>query len=166
MKSVGESFDLEVNSEVDERFHIEKATHAACKHFLGLKKRFGSWTLAATAYNVGPTKLASQKEEQRANSYYDMNLNAETSRYIFRLVAIKEILKNPRAYGFHLEEKDYYPPLDDYAVVETKESIPNLGDFAQKYGTSYRLLKVYNPWLIDGKLTNTSGKTYQIKVPK
>lgn len=166
MKSVGQSFDLEVNSEVDERFNIEKATHAACKHFLNLKKRFGSWTLAATAYNVGPTKLKRQKEEQRANTYYDLNLNQETSRYIFRLVAIKEILKNPRAYGFHLEEDDYYQPLDDYAVVETNEAIPNLGDFAKKYGTTYRLLKVYNPWLIKGQLTNSKKKMYQIRVPK
>jgi len=166
MKSVGQSFDLEVNSEVDERFNIEKATHAACKHFLNLKKRFGSWTLAATAYNVGPTKLARQKEEQRATTYYDMNLNQETSRYIFRLVAIKQILKDPKAFGFYLDDEDYYQPLNDYAVVETSESIPNLGDFAQKYGTTYRLLKVYNPWLIMGKLTNSKRKTYQIKVPK
>ena len=166
MKSVGESFDLEISSEVDERFHIEKATHAACQHFLGLKKRFGSWTLAAAAYNVGPTKLAREKEEQRASTYYDMNLNEETSRYIFRLVAIKEILKDPKSYGFYLEKEDYYPPLDDFAVVETSESIPNLGDFAQKYGTTYRLLKVYNPWLIDGQLTNSKGKVYQIKIPK
>lgn len=166
MKSVGQSFDLEVNSEVDERFNVEKATHAAAKHFLGLYKRFGSWTLAATAYNVGPTKLKRQKDEQRANSYYDMNLNQETSRYIFRLVAIKEILKDPAAFGFQLEDKDYYQPITDYAVVETNESIPNLGDFAKKYGTTYRLLKVYNPWLIMGKLTNSKKKTYQIKVPK
>lgn len=166
MKSVGQSFGLESNSEVEERFNIEKATHAACKHFLSLKKRFGSWTLAATAYNVGPTKLARQKKEQRAATYYDMNLNQETSRYIFRLVAIKEILKNPQDFGFYLEDKDYYKPLNDYAVVETNESIPNLGDFAQKYGTTYRLLKVYNPWLVSGKLTNSKKKTYQIKVPK
>ncbi|MFT4761294.1 MAG: membrane-bound lytic murein transglycosylase D [Paraglaciecola sp.] len=166
MKSVGQSFDLEVNSEVDERFNIEKATHAAAKHFLGLYKRFGSWTLAATAYNVGPTKLKRQKEEQRANTYYDMNLNQETSRYIFRLVAIKEILKDPSAFGFQLEDTDYYQPITEYAVVETNESIPNLGDFAKKYGTTYRMLKVYNPWLISGKLTNSKKKTYQIKVPK
>ena len=166
MKSVGQSFDLEVNSEVDERLNVEKATHAAAKHFLSLYKRFGSWTLAATAYNVGPTKLKRQKEEQRANTYYDMNLNQETSRYIFRLVAIKEILKDPAAFGFQLEEDDYYQPITDYAVVETNESIPNLGDFAKKYGTTYRMLKVYNPWLITGKLTNSKKKTYQIKVPK
>jgi hypothetical protein len=166
MKSVGQSFDLEVNSEVDERFNVEKATHAAAKHFLGLYKRFGSWTLAATAYNVGPTKLKRQKEEQRGNTYYDLNLNQETSRYIFRLVAIKEILKHPQTYGFQLDEDDYYQPLTNYAVVETNESIPNLGDFAKKYGTTYRMLKVYNPWLISGKLTNTKKKTYQIKIPQ
>lgn len=166
MKSVGQSFDLEVNSEVDERFNVEKATHAAAQHFLGLYKRFGSWTLAATAYNVGPTKLKRQKDEQRGNTYYDLNLNQETSRYIFRLVAIKEILKYPKTYGFQLEEKDYYQPLTNYAIVETNESIPNLGDFAKKYGTTYRMLKVYNPWLISGKLTNTKKKTYQIKIPQ
>jgi len=166
MKAVGQSFDLEVNSEVDERYHVEKATHAACKHILKLKKRFGSWTLAAAAYNVGPTKLAREKETQRANTYYDLNLNQETSRYIFRLVAIKEILKNPKQFGFYLSEDDYYQPLDDYAVVETNEGISNLGDFAKKYGTSYRLLKVYNPWLKTGKLVNSKKKTYQIRIPK
>jgi hypothetical protein len=110
--------------------------------------------------------LKRQKEEQRGNTYYDLNLNQETSRYIFRLVAIKEILKHPQTYGFQLDEDDYYQPLTNYAVVETNESIPNLGDFAKKYGTTYRMLKVYNPWLISGKLTNTKKKTYQIKIPQ
>ena len=166
MESVGASFGLEINREVDERFHVEKATQAACKHILGLKERFGSWTLAAAAYNVGPTKLAREKEEQRADTYYDLNLNQETSRYIFRLVAIKEILNNPKTYGFYLDEEDYYQPLDDYAVVETDETIANLGDFAKKYGTTYRMLKVYNPWLRTGKLTNSRKKMYEIRLPK
>ena len=166
MKTVGQSFGLEINTEVDERYHVEKATHAACKHLLGLKKRFGTWTMAATAYNIGPTKLAREIENQRARTYYDLNLNDETMRYIFRLVAIKEILKDPQRFGFYLEEKDYYQPLNEFAVAEVNEPIPNLGDLAEKYGTTYRMLKVYNPWLRSHKLTNSKGKKYQIKIPK
>lgn len=166
MKSVGQSFGMEVSSEVDERFHIEKATHAACKHFLSLKKRFGSWTMAAAAYNVGPTKLKREAATQRANDYYDLNLNQETSRYIFRLVAIKEIISNPKKFGFYLDTEDYYAPLDNYNEVEVTGAIENLGDFAVKYGTSYRMLKVYNPWLRSSKLTNSKRKTYKIKIPK
>jgi membrane-bound lytic murein transglycosylase D len=100
MKSAAQQYDLEVNSEVDERYHIEKSTQAACQYFKYLKNRFGSWTLAAAAYNVGPTRLARTIEEQRAETYYDLNLNQETSRYVFRLIAIKEIMQNPSNFGF------------------------------------------------------------------
>ncbi len=166
MKSAGEHFDLEINSEVDERYHLEKSTEAAARYLRQLHERFGSWTLAAAAYNAGPTKISSLLKEQRAVTYYDLNLNEETSRYVFRLFAIKEIFENSRQYGFYLTEEDYYQPLEDYTVVKVNSSVENLGDFANKYGTSYRLLKVYNPWLIDATLSNRSRKTYEIKVPK
>ena len=166
MKNTGAYYDLEINSEVDERYHYEKATEAACKYLLGYKKKFGSWTLAAAAYNMGGPKLDKALNEQRGKTFYDLNLNAETNRYIFRLVAIKEIMKNPSDFGFYLEEDDVYRPLDDYKEIEVKGSIPNLGDFAIEHGTSYRMLKFYNPWLISSKLTNASRKTYQIRIPK
>ncbi len=165
MESAAEQYGLEVNSEVDERYHIEKSTEAACKYFKYLQNRFGSWTMAAAAYNVGPTRLARTIEEQRAETYYDLNLNEETSRYVFRLIAIKEIMQRPSDFGFYLDEKEKYPPLFDYSIVKVNGAVENFGDFAKKYGTSYRLLKVYNPWLIDSRLTNRSRKTYEIKIP-
>jgi len=165
MTSAGRQYDLEINSEVDERYHVEKATEAACKYFKYLKNRFGSWATVAAAYNMGPTRTARLLEEQRAGSYYDLNLNEETSRYFFRLVAIKEILSRPEDFGFYLDEKDKYPPLDDYTIVEINGAIENIGDFAREHNTSYRMLKIYNPWLIDSRLTNRYRKTYQIKIP-
>ncbi len=165
MKSAAQQYKLEVNSEVDERYHIEKSTQAACQYFKYLKKRFGSWTMAAAAYNVGPTRLARNIAEQRAETYYDLNLNEETSRYVFRLIAIKEIMQNPSAFGFYLDKDEKYPPLFDYSIVKVNGSIENFGDFAKKYNTSYRMIKVFNPWLTDSRLTNRSRKTYEIKIP-
>ena len=155
---------LEVNDEVDERYHLEKSTRAACNYLKSLKKRFGTWTDASAAYNVGPTAYARQLKAQKESTYYDMNLNRETSRYIFRLVAIKEIMSQPTNYGFFLEESDLYPPLDNYKEVLVTESIKNWGDFAHEHGTTYRELKRYNPWLIDNHLTVIKNK-YQVKIP-
>ncbi len=166
MKGTGREYGLEVNNEVDERYHLEKSTTAACKYLKSLKKRFGSWTMAAAAYNMGGSRLNREANVQRGASYYDLNLNQETARYVFRILALKEIMSDPEAFGFFIDEKDKYPPLDSFYEVEVKEGIPNLGDFAQKYGISYRQLKVYNPWLISSKLTNKSKKTYQVRIPK
>ena len=166
MKNTGAFYGLEINSEVDERYHLEKATQAACKYLKDYYKQFGSWTLSAAAYNMGGPRLKKEMEVQRADNFYDLNLNQETNRYIFRLVAIKEILKTPEKFGFYLEAGDGYKPLTDYKIVKVSSSIPNLGDFAKEYGITYRMLKVYNPWLRTSKLTNRSGKTYEIKIPK
>lgn len=165
MKSTAEYYKLEVNSEVDERYHVEKATQAACEYIKGYKKRFGSWSLAAAAYNMGGTRLAKEIKNQRADTYYDLNLNLETSRYLFRLIAIKEIYSSPQEFGIYITEKDGYQPLDNYSIVEVNSPIENWGDFAQENGISYRMLKVYNPWLIASKLSNRARKTYEIKIP-
>lgn len=165
MEPSAQQFGLEINSEVDERYHLEKATRAACAYFRQLKNRFGSWTNAAAAYNVGPTRFAREKEIQRMDSYYDMNLNPETGRYLFRVVAIKEVLRYPQDFGFRFDNDEGFPPLDDYKVVKVDASIPNLGDFANEQGTTYRMLKLYNPWLISHKLTVSGRKTYKIKIP-
>ncbi len=166
MKNTGEYYGLEINAEVDERFHVEKATAAACKYLLGYKKRFGTWTLAAAAYNYGGTRLAKDITAQGTRNYYDMYLNKETSQYLFRIIAIKEVMKNPEAFGFYLEEADGYKPMSAFKIVEVSEAIPNLAAFAVQQGTTYRMLKVFNPWLIADKLTNSSKKIYQIKIPK
>jgi len=166
MPTMANYYDLEVNREVDERFHAEKITDAACKYIQHLKDRFGSWTLAAAAYNMGETRMARDLEQQRADSYFDLNLNEETSRYVFRIIAIKEILQDPKRFGFYFDKSDGYQPLDDYKTITVTESISNLGDFAEENGTSYRLLKVYNPWLLSHTLTISSGNSYEIRVPK
>jgi len=164
-KLAAKEYGLEVNSEVDERYHIEKSTRAAAKYLKWLKKKFGTWANASAAYNVGPTNMTKILRSQQEDSYYDLNINEETSRYLFRLIAFKEILSNPSAFGFYVEPEDLYEPLDDVYSVEVTESIPNMKEFASKYGVSYRTLKYYNPWLIDNKLT-VKTKTYYIKIPR
>jgi len=166
MEATGKAYDLEINVEIDERYHVEKSTEAACQFILHLKKRFGSWTMAAAAYNMGETILSKRIEDQRANTYYDLNLNDETSRYVFRVIAIKEIMKDPEQFGFFVDKDHLYPALDEYNTVHIDGPVPNLADLAIQNGTSYRILKVYNPWLIGSSLTNKSGKRYEIRVPK
>jgi len=164
-KLAAKEMGLEVNDEVDERYHVEKATRAAAKYLKKLRNRFGSWTNAAAAYNVGPTNFASLRKKQGAFSFYDMNINIETSRYLFRLIAIKEIMSEPEKFGFYVEPHQLYPPLDNYYEVKVDASVSSWTDFAQQHGVTYRELKVYNPWLIDGHLT-VKKNTYFIKIPK
>lgn len=166
MAPTAQQYGLEINEEVDERYHPEKATHAACKLLKDYHKKFGNWTLTAAAYNIGGPRLAKERENQMGTSFYDLNLNEETSRYVFRLVAIKAILADPKAFGFLLDSEQGYPPLDNYKIVEVSEPIPSLAVFAKEQGVSYRTFKLYNPWLISTKLTNPARKTYQIKVPE
>ncbi|NNF21884.1 MAG: lytic transglycosylase domain-containing protein [Saprospiraceae bacterium] len=164
-KLAAREFGLEVNDEVDERYHLEKATKAACKYLKQLHKRFGNWTNAAAAYNVGPTNFSRILKSQGEESFYNLNLNDETSRYVFRLIAIKEIMSQPDRFGFYLDDFEKYEPLDDYYEVTVKSSVDSWSEFAKKYGISYRMLKIYNPWLRDTKLTVIKN-TYQVKIPK
>ena len=166
IESSGKQNGLEINSEVDERYNVEKSTEAACKFILHLKERFGSWTLAAAAYNIGPALLAKRLEEQQVDNYYDLNLNEETSRYIFRIIAIKEIMKDPEHFGFFVDSTQLYPEMSDYYTILFTGPIPNLALMAKQQGTTYRMLKLYNPWLISTALTNKYGKRYEIRFPK
>lgn len=164
MPAVGRSFGLEINSEVEERYHVEKATRAAMKHLRNYKNQFGSWQLAAAAYNMGEGNMRKYLREQKATAYEDLNVNDETMRYLFRIVAMKSIIESPSDFGFYLEEGDFYPPLDDYRSIMVDKSIADLAVFAEKQGISYRQLKLYNPWLINSKLT-VSKNTYEIRIP-
>jgi len=166
MGSTAKDYGLEIRNEVDERLNLEKATRAACRHLKIYYEQFGNWTLAAAAYNMGAHGLDKEVGNQHFDNYYDLNLNSETNRYIFRIVAIKEVLENPETYGFDISEEQRYLPLDNYALVTVDTSIANLGDFAKQFGVSYRILKIYNPWLREWKLTNKRGKKYDIKIPK
>jgi len=163
-KLAGKEMGLEINDEVDERYHAEKATVAACKYIKQLHRRFGSWTNAAASYNVGPTNYRRTLRDQKEDNFYKLNLNSETSRYLFRLIAFKEIMSEPEKFGYYVNEDEKYPQWDSYEVIVDK-SVPSWGDFAKEHGISYRMLKVYNPWLRDNKLT-VINNTYKIKIPR
>ncbi len=165
MKPAGQAQGLEINTEIDERYHVEKSTQAACQYILDLKKRFGSWTLAAAAYNMGETKLSKEMALQKAKSYYELNLNQETSRYVFRIIAIKELMENPERFGYFITKEEEYPPLSAYKTIIVDGPVESLADLAIENGTDYRMLKVYNPWLIESYLTNKTGKKYEIRIP-
>lgn len=166
MKPSAIEMGLEISDEVDERLHLEKSTKAACTYVKQMYRRFGTWTNVAGAYNVGPTSFARSLAEQKETSYYDLSINEETSRYLFRIVAIKEIIKNPGDFGYYLEDHQKYQPHQGLKEIKISSTIASLTDFAHEQGMTYRMLKYYNPWLISSKLTVSLGKEYTIKVAK
>jgi len=155
---------MEVNELVDERYHLEKSTEAACKYLLAAKARFGSWTMAAASYNGGMSGLGKKIDEQKVSNYYDLGLTEETSRYVFRILALKEIMKQPALYGFSIYPTELYP-LIPTKNVEVDSTITDLTGFAMAQGINYKILKIHNPWLRDKKLLNPSKKKYEIKIP-
>ncbi len=164
MKKTAKEYDLEVNDEVDERYNLEKSTVAACNYLNDAHRQFGEWTIAAASYNMGRAGISRRLKEQRVENYYDLYLNTETARYIFRILAIKEILQNPQKYGFAFKKKDLYM-MPNYLTIEIDSSITSLHDFADSQNINYKLLKKSNPWLRSSSLKNTSNKTYLIKIP-
>ncbi len=164
MKGTATDYGLEVNNEVDERYHIEKSTRAACQYLKDSYKKYGSWTLVAASYNAGRSFIDRQLERQQVGSYYDLLMGEETSRYVFRILALKLIMENPEEYGFYVAEKDMYPRWKVKTVL-VKGPVSNFADFAQEHGTNYKMLKMLNPWLRETFLTNSKGKTYAVKVP-
>ena len=160
----GKKYGLEINSEVDERYNVEKSTEAACKYLKEAYEKFSNWTLAAASYNMGMNGLSFQLERQRADNYYSLVLSEETSRYIFRLLAVKEIMLNPEKYGFHLRPTDIYPPVFT-REVEITHTVKNLAEYSESLGINYKILKTVNPWLRDNKLTLKKKKSYTIKIP-
>ncbi len=164
MKDAGKAYGLEINKEVDERYDPIKSTYAACQYLKDAHQKFGSWTLAAASYNRGMTGLQKAIDNQKVTSYYDLFLNDETSRYIFRLVAMKEIMQNPLKYGFELAQEELY---EEEAVkyIEVKESIKSLVNFSLTHNTNYKTIKRLNPWLRDESLSVKKGKSYRIALP-
>ncbi|RKS90381.1 soluble lytic murein transglycosylase-like protein [Flavobacterium limicola] len=155
---------MEVTENVDQRYDLEKSTEAACSYFLSAKTKFGSWTLAAASYNGGMTGVNKQIGIQKVSNYYDLLLTEETSRYVFRILALKEIMENPVKYGFTIASEDLYSALPT-RKVEIDSSITDLADFAKNEGINYKILKIHNPWLRETKLLNETGKKYQIEIP-
>ena len=155
---------MEVTDEVDERDHLEKSTEAACKYLLVAKEKFGSWTLAAASYNGGMTGVSNKMKEQQVSDYYDLLLTEETSRYVFRILALKEIMKNADKYGYLIPNEALYGNLPTRKVV-VDATITDLAAFALTQGINYKILKIHNPWLRDRKLTVATGKQYEIEIP-
>ena len=155
---------MEVNDVVDERYHLQKSTEGACKYLVKAKEKLGSWTLAAASYNGGMGGLSRKLEEQKVSSYYDLMLTDETYRYVFRILALKEIMKNPTLYGFDLSKDDLYENIPT-KKIEIDSSITDLATFAKAQGINYKILKIHNPWLRDKKLDNPTKKKYQIEIP-
>jgi hypothetical protein len=166
MSPTGKGYGLEINGEVDERYHLEKATRAACKYLKDYYKEFGDWRWVAAAYNMGGPNARKWRERQRASTVFDLDINSETMAYLFRIVALKTIMQTPGNFGYEIDAADHYPALDQYKTVTVTKSVANLGDFAKENGTNYRMLKVYNPWLISGALTVSKGNSYEVKIPE
>lgn len=155
---------LTVNGEVDERYHVEKSTEAACRYLKAAYEKYGDWALVAASYNVGMNRISSELERQKASNYYDLLLNTETGRYVFRILAVKQIFENPTQYGFNIRKKDLYPGLE-YRELELTGSVEDFADFAKENNISYKILKYFNPWLRQAYLKNTENKVYTVKLP-
>lgn len=163
-EAAGKELGLEITKEVDERYDPIKSTEAACKYLKKAYEKFGNWTLAAASYNRGVAGVRSDLEDNQVDNYYDAHLNDETSRYVFRILAIKEIFEHPEKYGFKLKPEHLYHP-EELKTIEVHETISNLVSFAKSNGSNYKILKRHNPWLRQPKLTVKKGKTYQILLP-
>jgi soluble lytic murein transglycosylase-like protein len=165
MKTTGKDFGLEINSEVDERYHVAKSTEVACKYLNQAYKKFGNWTLAAASYNMGMGGLNKQLNKQSVDSYFDLKLNSETGRYVYRIIVAKEILSSPNKYGFQFRENQLWTEVQtEPLVIDT--SITNLAGFAKEIGLNYKILKEYNPWLRSNKITLKTVKSYTFDIPK
>tara|TARA_Y100000994_G_scaffold219989_1_gene198832 strand:- start:176 stop:1153 length:978 start_codon:yes stop_codon:yes gene_type:complete len=164
MRGTAREYGLEVNYAIDERYNLRKSTEAACSYLRKAYDEFGSWTMAAASYNMGINGVRRKIEKQETNNYFNLHLNDETSRYVFRIIVIKEIMENPRKYGFVFRDNDLYthPQVKQIRVDST---IDNLYSFAKDHNINYKILKKYNPWLRISKLPDESRRVYYIDIP-
>ncbi|MFA3783103.1 lytic transglycosylase domain-containing protein [Melioribacteraceae bacterium 4301-Me] len=165
VEKTAKQYGLKITKEIDERYSVEKSTEAACKYLKEAYSKYGSWTMAAASFNIGFDNLDKQIARQKSNDYYDLLFNEETSRYIFRVLAIKTILLNPENYGYILKKDDYYQPIPTYEIKITAP-INDLADFAKDNSINYKFLKYFNPWLRENYLPLQKGESYIIKIPK
>ena len=164
LAATAQEHGLEVNSEVDERYHIEKSTRAACDYLLRAYRRYGNWSMVAAAYNGGMAGVERQMKRQKNEVYYDLLFGEETGRYVFRIIALKLIMENPETYNFHVAEEDKYPVIET-RDVEVNGRVNDFADFAIEHNINYKLLKDFNPWLRENNLTNAGKKKYTVKIP-
>jgi len=164
MDATGKSYGLEISNEVDERYDVLKATQAACEYLQNSYDKYGDWALVAASYNMGMGGVNAQLNKQQVESYWDLMLNSETGRYVYRILAVKEILNNGSNYGFVVRPKDLYQPYKTRTVT-VDSTIDNLADFALEHDANYNILKTLNPWLTSNSLRNKSRKEYQVLFP-
>nr|WP_305145510.1 lytic transglycosylase domain-containing protein [Butyricimonas paravirosa] len=163
MSGTAKELGLEVSNDVDERYHLEKATRAACAYLKKAYQKFGSWTLAAASYNGGMNMLSKQQDRQKETNFYDLLLGEETGRYVYRLLALKQIMEEPHLYDFYVEQ---LYPVEPVTLVKVTQSIKDLAEFAKEHGISYKTLKRFNPWLRQTSLKIGKHKTYYIAIPE
>ncbi len=164
LKATGQSYGLEISDEIDMRWDIEASTHAACRYLKSARARFGNWTSAAASYNCGESGLQKRLQKQDVTSYYDVRLNNETTRYVYRILAMKLIMQHPQSYGFYVRQCDLYQPIKTTTVSLSGQNV-DLYQWCKSQGISYKVLRELNPWLQTETLTNKTNKTYQVKVP-
>ena len=165
MKDAAIQYGLEVNDEVDERYHIEKSTEAACQYLKHSYEKYKSWTMVAASYNAGITGMNRQIDVQDSKNYYDLLLNEETSRYIFRILSLKLVIGDPLKYGFKVSNEEKYPIIP-FKEVKVSGSVKSFTEFARANNINYKLFKQFNPWLRQPDLKNTKGKIYTVKIPE
>ncbi len=165
LASTAKQYGLEVNDEIDERYNIEKATAAACRYLKKGLEKYGDWPTVMASYNAGMARISGELDKQIADNSFDLFLNDETSRYVFRIMALKAILENPSAYGYQINPDQLYRSTD-CRTVNVTGPVEDWAAWANKQGISYAQLKEENPWIRARSLTNKSGKTYKVKVPK
>lgn len=165
LEKTGRQYGLEVNGEIDERYHIEKATVAACKYLNESYEMFGDWLTVAASYNTGRNNVTKRVNAQKQKKAIDLVLLPETSRYIFRLLAVKTIFSNPKAYGFMLKESDLYPEIPVAKTITINKAVESWADVAKKHGVTYLQLHEMNPWIRSASMTNKSNKKYKVKIP-
>tara|TARA_Y100001954_G_scaffold238957_1_gene309841 strand:- start:1895 stop:2779 length:885 start_codon:yes stop_codon:yes gene_type:complete len=164
MKKTAPEYGLEVSTTVDERYNVEKATKAACDYLKESYEMFGSWSLAAASYNMGRTGVTNRLDEQGVSNYWDLHLNSETARYVYRILAVKEVMENPEKFGFRLRPTDMYNPYS-YSTIKVTQTIEDLSSFALEHGSNYHELKTLNPWLRKKRLLVGEGQEYKIYLP-
>ena len=164
MKTTGKEYGLEINSNVDERYNLNLSTRLACKYLKKAKDKFGSWILAAAAYNRGINGVQNKIANQNEASYEDILFGEETKRYVFRIIALKNIVESPESFGFYINEEQMYKPIE-YEEIKIDKPINNISDFSKDLGLNYKNFKIHNPWLLENHLNNKSRKVYTISIP-
>ena len=164
LKGTAIDYGLKVDHQIDERMHVAKSTRAACKYLKNAYKQFGSWTLAAAAYNRGKAGINNALEAQQVDNLFDLMLNEETARYVFRIVAVKLIMESPESYGFLFTNDDLYQPYD-LKTIQLTEGVYDLVSWSIENGINYKILKILNPWIISKTLTIRSGDMVEVYLP-